>query len=558
MALPEKYAGEQVQCPECRAMLRIPSREEDRELIRWFCRCGQRLKARIRSAGRKIKCPNCGGNITVPFVTDNDSFLEEQFLRHDQSGVVQLTPSAQDEEPSLQRDRKAAAHSPAETPVAAELAPQAEPLSVEPPAEEPTDDDEILELAPLPGETLGAPAAASDDEPLSLADFEVPAEELQATEEEGEIYQVDATQPALGSRPSDAPAPSALPLAQPIDVRQTHYEEEEGIQAAQLSRYFNAGSGSEAARSGVTQVLHGYWLYIPYALLAGCLTNLFFVLRMRAQGQLGASIMLFFLPLVCSLYLYAAFIGCVKDGAFERNIGIERLLHNGLKYFLRFAGTFLLMIPVTIGLAFVAVMAVGASWGMAAGWPLKLLIVVTTMIAGIFFLVWISIPPIVAVLEETNPFFAIWRGLVFGLKHVSDILGLTFVSMLFGGGLIFIIWFFWWISRLLLSIMLRQWPWIFDSLEVFFGGLIGAAIMGQIVASIMVLYLSNLDEERLQEIRSKLRGPQAVPWRLYLTIGAATLALFLLARYRYNALGSLRSMDWSFGSRTVHSTSADA
>ncbi len=38
MVLPDKYAGEYVQCPDCRAMLCIPTPEEDLTLIRWICR----------------------------------------------------------------------------------------------------------------------------------------------------------------------------------------------------------------------------------------------------------------------------------------------------------------------------------------------------------------------------------------------------------------------------------------------------------------------------------------------------------------------------------------
>lgn len=66
MSLPDKYAGEHVQCPDCQAMLHVPSPEEDERLARWNCECGTRLKARAQSAGRKVKCPKCGKLVEVP------------------------------------------------------------------------------------------------------------------------------------------------------------------------------------------------------------------------------------------------------------------------------------------------------------------------------------------------------------------------------------------------------------------------------------------------------------------------------------------------------------
>ena len=77
--LADKYVGEYVECPQCHAMLCIPTREEDRGLVRWRCSCGQRLKARLRSAGREIQCPSCGSKTMVPLAEAHDAFIEKRF-----------------------------------------------------------------------------------------------------------------------------------------------------------------------------------------------------------------------------------------------------------------------------------------------------------------------------------------------------------------------------------------------------------------------------------------------------------------------------------------------
>ena len=66
MSLPDKYAGEVVQCPKCHAMLTIPTAQDNLRLTRWSCKCGLRLKARPRTTGHKMRCPKCGAENTVP------------------------------------------------------------------------------------------------------------------------------------------------------------------------------------------------------------------------------------------------------------------------------------------------------------------------------------------------------------------------------------------------------------------------------------------------------------------------------------------------------------
>lgn len=100
MVLPDKYAGQHVQCPGCQAMLRIPTEDEDRELMRWYCTCGQRLKARARSAGLTVACPRCKVETTVPLIDKHEAFIEDKFALDESSGIVQLAPPGAVEVPA--------------------------------------------------------------------------------------------------------------------------------------------------------------------------------------------------------------------------------------------------------------------------------------------------------------------------------------------------------------------------------------------------------------------------------------------------------------------------
>ena len=94
MQLPAKYAGQHVQCPDCRAMLRIPTSEEDLDLTRWYCKCGLRLKARPRAAGRKVRCPRCSSELSVPLLEGHPTFMEpDQRTISTKHGECNLMPS---------------------------------------------------------------------------------------------------------------------------------------------------------------------------------------------------------------------------------------------------------------------------------------------------------------------------------------------------------------------------------------------------------------------------------------------------------------------------------
>jgi hypothetical protein len=89
MTLPAKYIGQHVQCPDCYAMLLIPTREEDLSLTRWTCSCGQRFKARARTSGRKVRCPKCSAEISAPFPKGHSAPVQERLMLDDENGGVQ-------------------------------------------------------------------------------------------------------------------------------------------------------------------------------------------------------------------------------------------------------------------------------------------------------------------------------------------------------------------------------------------------------------------------------------------------------------------------------------
>ena len=470
MDLPEKYAGQHVQCPECRAVLRIPDESEDLELLRWFCSCGQRLKARTKSSGRTVRCPKCGAETTVPKIEAADV----RFVLDSPDGVVRIESS----EPV-----SPAAESPSTTDV--------------PPSEK-----ESLELA-----------ADSDDD---VYDLGVPkAHEEPPPPQTPEAVPVSPMQEALKPEPEFT----------------SEFNDGEGIPPGNLSNYFNAASGKDAAVSGMTQVLNGHWLYIPYALLASCAANLLAMVQQSTQGHPGAQISAAALSFIATAFFWAAFIGCIKDGIFERSMGVERLLYHGLMNVLRFAGTLLLMLPIGAAIGFGGALGISAAWVILPGIG-KILVIVAAALFAIFFFTLLLLPPVVCVLEKTNPLFAVGRGLAFGFRKVGALISLSIVSVIVGFGICLVIWFFFWLAQLFLSIALRNVPWLYQAIYMFVGGIGGGAIMGQLTASVMVLYLSDQSENRLQRIHDTLRSPQTRPQLLYATIVVGAIALLVLCFLR--------------------------
>jgi len=500
MLLPDKYAGQHVQCPDCRAMLKMPTREEDLSLTRWFCSCGLRLKARARAAGRKIRCPRCGAVVTVPLLEEGTFSLDEPLqVEAEPQAPVQLEP---EEDP---RPRQEQVYEVAEEPGPA------------PPQPEGGEED-LLELVPL---------SSKEAEELPVAQ-----EAPQADGTEADTYEISPQEPPV--RPESEPVVVTPKLERARRLVRLE-EDEEGIRAHELSRYFNVRSGGEAARTAVTHVLNGYLLYIPYALIGGMMANLILLLRSWTAGNLAAQVGLMAAPLLIVMFLWTGFIGCLKDAVFERHMGIERFLHHGARHFLRFAGTCVLMVPVGMGLWMAAARGVQAFVDLAPGPALKILILVGAAAVALFSLVWLMLPPVVSILEETNPLFAVGRGLLFGLRHLWGLITLTVMSLFIAGGAVGLVWLFWWLGNLFLFMVLPL--WLYAVLRDLVASLIASAVMAHVIAALMVLYLSNLKEERLQKIRSRLRGPEVEVWRLYVTVAVCAMGMFGLSSARFRALG---------------------
>jgi len=527
IALPEKYAGQHVQCPDCHAMLRIPTREEDLSLIRWTCSCGQRLKARPRTVGQKLRCPKCSSEVSVPFANGHSAFVEEDYMLDDESGIVQRVPERR--RGDLQPVEEAGPPV-AEPPVKNLLSTSAlERGGMQPPAASKAD--------PPPGPAL---VPDGDDDVTTIhprgPTFLGEMERTPAKRDTGDAFEAVTRPPAQSDRVRRQPIRPAKPAAsapQPAVAALSSEEEayaqeveEEGIRSPELLSYFNTKTGIEAAKAAAMQVLNGYWLYIPYALLAPCMANIAQLALGATAGNTSAAVACLALPSLFSLFLWAGFVACVKDGIFERAMGIERMFYNAGVHFLRFTLTSLMMVPVAVGLVLVGAGAVEAVWG-PAPFIGRVGIVALAFAAGLFALELLLLPPVIAVLEHRTAFSSVTRGLLFGFRHFWDLITITAASMVLFWGTVGVICFLWWLSKLMLSVALPA--WLFDSMEQFFGGLISAAFMGQVVASLMLLYLSHVgDEERLQQIQNRLQGPAAVPVRLYGTIGAAAVALLAL------------------------------
>jgi hypothetical protein len=325
-------------------------------------------------------------------------------------------------------------------------------------------------------------------------------------------------------------------------------EEDEGIRAALLTKYFNVQGGIEAAKAGVWQVVNGYWLYVPCALLYGCFFFLALLLVKASGGGTAGAVAALALPVAGGVFLLGALLGCVADGVFERAMGIERLLAHGLRHAPRVLGAVLLMSPLVAGVIVLWVLL--AAWiAVAGGVVMFLLFLFLGMLGSVFVGTVVLTPLAVAVLERVNPFTAVWRGLTFMARHALSIIALTVASVLIGCGSIAVfrmIWFF------VKPFLFAAPTWLYMGIEVFMAGLILSALAGQLAASIMLLYLSDLcDEDRLREIQARLRGPAARPRLLYAAIALAAAALFTLSSQAGRGLGDFEDLDApSTGSRS--------
>jgi hypothetical protein len=527
MVLPEKYAGQHVQCPDCNAMLRIPTPEENLSLTRWVCSCGQRLKARSRTAGRKLRCPNCSAEVSVPFAKEHTAFVEENFMLDDRSGIVQRVSETPHDDPQPAENARPPAAEPLVTNLLSAWPPEADQMQAPEPAPVRDSDEDVTRLNPRgpiflaeTGRTPAKSGAAGADEPAAAR-----------------------AQPAPVRKQSVRPAKPAAKTPQPAVATQVSEEEayaqdveEEGIHSPELLSYFNTKTGFAAARAALMHAPNGYRLCVLYALLAACMVNIAQLALSATARNAPAAVACLALPSLFSIFLWAGFVACVKDGVFERTMGVERMFYNAGIHFLRFTATSIIVAPIAVGLAFAGKAAIEALWG-PAPFIGRVGIVALAFAAGLFVLELLLMPPVISVLEHRNAFSSLTRGLLFGLRRSWDLITITLASMVLFCAAAGAIYLFWWLANLLLSSALPA--WLFDAAKQFLVGLIGAALMGQVVASLMLLYLSHVgDEERLQDIRDKLQGPAAVPMRMYATIAAAAVALLAMNCFRVEQMAN--------------------
>jgi hypothetical protein len=253
MALPEKYAGQHVQCPNCHAMLRIPTPEENLSLTRWICSCGQRLKARPRTGGRKLRCPKCSSEVSVPFSNGHSTFVEENFMLDEESGIVQRVP---------EMPRKAP-----------QPADKAGPPVAEPPvknlllasAQERGGEQAHAALKPTPPPPEPALVLDGDDDVTRInprgPTFLGEMGRMPPKGEAGDAYKVAAAPPSKSDRVRQQSVRPAKPAAAQAREEEACAQdvEEEGIHSPKLLSCFNTKTGIKAAKAAVMQALNRLW-----------------------------------------------------------------------------------------------------------------------------------------------------------------------------------------------------------------------------------------------------------------------------------------------------------
>jgi hypothetical protein len=468
----------------------------------------------------------------VPFAKEHTAFVEEYFMLDDRSGVVQRVSE------TPQVDLPPAENTPP---------PPAEPLVKNLLSAWPPEADQMqvpVALEPDPSSPESAPVHDADDDvtrisprgPTFLGEMgRTPAKS--ETGGAGEPPKKSPAQPDRVREQAVRPAKPAAKTPQPaaaalVSEGEAYAQdlEEEGIHSPELLSCFNMKTGIAAARAAVMQAPNGYGLCVLCALLAACMVNIAQLALSATAGNTPAAVACLALPSLFSVFLWAGFVASVKDGVFERKMGIERMFYNAGIHFLRFTATSVMVAPIAIGLALGGNAAIEALWGPAL-FIGRVGIVALAFAAGLFALELLLMPPVISVLEHRSALSSLTRGLLFGLRHSWDLVKIAAASMVLfwvAAGAIYLIG---WVFNLLLASALPA--WLFDAAKQFLGGLLGAALMAQVVASLMFLYLSHVgDEERLQDIRDKLCGPAAVPLRLYGTIAAAAVALLALSCFR--------------------------
>lgn len=293
-----------------------------------------------------------------------------------------------------------------------------------------------------------------------------------------------------------------------------------GLHAADLVSYFNITGGVEAAKAGITQVLNGMWLYVPLALISAIMWQVGAILMAKdwAAGLVFAAVLQ---PLVGTI-LFAGLIACVRDGVFQLEFGIERLLYNCARYWPSFVLGVLLNVPfwALAGVAGVALAKVIGSETL--GLSAKIALAIPLGLGGV---IWIGLLglllPVATVIEGGSPVKLFDHVLRFGLTQAHKLFALGVCIMLIGGGSVAFVGFLYInVGPSLVAVM----PFaLFAALSLIAVSIISFGYLGEIIASLSLLYLSSIeDNSRLIAMRDRPAGPELNP-----VLTKASLAVLL-------------------------------
>jgi len=134
--------------------------------------------------------------------------------------------------------------------------------------------------------------------------------------------------------------------------------------------------------------------------------------------------------------------------------------------------------------------------------------------------------PALAVLEQTNPFDAALRGMKFALRYAHKLVVLGATLILFGGVSTMALGLFYTMFQALFWAVLP--PLIYDTLNLLVLSIVTAGLAGEMLASLMMLYLSHEESnDRLKRIQSKIKGPYCRVWPVHVAMVLAAILPFL-------------------------------
>jgi len=291
--------------------------------------------------------------------------------------------------------------------------------------------------------------------------------------------------------------------------RRSHMRMPAGLHADDLVSYFNITGGAEAAKAGIGQALSGLWLYVPLALISAIMWQIGVILMAKdwTAGLVFAAVLQ---PLVGSM-LFAGLIACVRDGVFQQEFGVERLLYNCARYWPNFVLGVLLNAPFWIlaGVTGVALSKVlgSESFGISA----KVALAIPLGLGGV---VWIGLLglllPVATVIEGGSPVELFDNVLRFGLTQAHRLFALgVCVVFIIGGSFAFLGFLYINVGPSLLEVMPLG---LFAPLSLVAVSIVSCGCLGVIVASLSLLYLSSIeDNSRLLTMRDRPVGPEPNP-----------------------------------------------